>query len=290
MDASRSGHVPLSSRFEAHPLRCLMGQPCHAVTMAGQTGSGQVGEVAHGREGLVNGRAGEHQRVTRLAREYDVPQGLLTVGHQLVGMGAELLRDVGIMSPAGARPDNVDGVLLTTDPPLDRRIPRDSHDAQRKGDGIALQAKKAALAVPTLGELPEQAVDRCGKTEALAQHLGDLAHRGHVCGMAAHRPRQRPGDLERPREPAGLRVGDRANDPTNDLARAAVDRGVEVLQHRAPREQLGRDLSVGGAADVVEQAAVEGLRGNLVVDAKAAGEPGGDDRALQAVLKRQSHR
>ena len=182
MDASRSGHVPLSSRFEAHPLRCLMGQPCHAVTMAGQTGSGQVGEVAHGREGLVNGWAGEHQRVTRLAREYDVPQELLTVGHQLVGMGAELLRDVGIMSPAGALPDNLDGVLLTTDPPLASTHPaRQPRCAAQEGDGIALQAKKAALAVPTLGELPEQAVDRRGKTEALAQHLGDLAHRGRRC-------------------------------------------------------------------------------------------------------------
>lgn len=53
-------------------------------------------------------------------------------------------------------------------------------------------------------------------------------------------------------------------------------------------EQPCRDLGVGGAADVRQEAAVERLGGCGDVDAEAVGQAHGDDGAVEAVLEREA--
>jgi hypothetical protein len=62
-----------------------------------------------------------------------------------------------------------------------------------------------------------------------------------------------------------------------------------VRQESAVFEQLGRDLGIGCAADVEEQACVIDLRSRLIVDPQPLAQAHRDKRALQAVLKGQSH-
>ena len=161
--------------------------------MAGQARCRKVREVAHGRERLVYGRAAKSQRVARLAREDSVPEGLLVAGHQLVGVGAELLGDLG-SCPAPARLRITSAAYSR--PPTHFCIDTSrATETMRSASGIASPFRPfgSALAVPALGELAERAVDRRWKPDALSEHLGDLAHRGHVCGMSVHCPGQRAG-------------------------------------------------------------------------------------------------
>jgi hypothetical protein len=58
--------------------------------------------------------------------------------------------------------------------------------------------------------------------------------------------------------------------------------------HRAA-EHLRRDVRLGRAAGVREQARVVGLRGGLAIDAQPVGYPHRDQRRLQAVLEREAH-
>ena len=88
------------------------------------------------------------------------------------------------------------------------------------------------------------------------------------------------------RRPAG--IGQRPQQPREDLSRRPVHERVEVGRQRTA-EDLRGDVDLGRAAGVREQAGVVGLGCCPSVDAEPVGEAHRDHRRLQPVLERKCH-
>jgi hypothetical protein len=73
------------------------------------------------------------------------------------------------------------------------------HDSKAERDVGTSEQAGFTLAVPALGEMEKQVADRPRKTEAIRQHLGHLAQRGHVRSMHAHGAGQANGGARDPR-------------------------------------------------------------------------------------------
>ena len=101
-----------------------------------------------------------------------------------------------------------------------------------------------------------------------------------------------------PREPArglkgthgrrALRLGQRADEPGQDLSLGPVQDGVEMGGERGPEELRG-DVGVSGAARMGKQAGVIRLRRRRRVDPEPVSEPARDQRGVQPVLEREPH-
>ena len=162
--------------------------------------------------------------------------------------------------------------------------------AIRTASGISSPRARpsGALAVPALGEVGEQPLDRRRQPEPVGQHLATSHERRDVPPVTPDRARQLAGDLRRARRRRS-RPAARARAGCRARTRAAT------RTWPAPSASISADSSkrsaatsrVGGAADVEQQARVVGLRRGLGVDAEPLAQPHRHQRALEPVLERE---
>jgi hypothetical protein len=92
------------------------------------------------------------------------------------------------------------------------------HDPHRQRDLLAFRAAKWALAVPALGQVGEEALHRRRKANPLGEHLRHLTHRGEVRTLQPGQPRQPASDLKGANGACRGRLGQRVEEPGEDLA------------------------------------------------------------------------
>ena len=168
------------------------------------------------------------------------------------------------------------------------RVLRDVDDAHGERDLVVRRALERALAVPAFDDVREQARERWWQADALREHLGDLACGVQMWPQRAGRPRGPARDLEHGawgRAPGGRQSAKDAEQARR--LRAEHDR--EVMPGHAAAEDLGTELRISRATRMEEQARVVRLPARLLVDPEPSAEPGGEQRALQPMLERQSH-
>ena len=95
----------------------------------------------------------------------------------------------------------------------------------------------------------EEVLHRRGKANPLGEHLRHLTHRGEVRTLQPGQPRQPAGDLKGANRACPIRLGQRPEEPGEDLACGPVEDRVEMSGQRVA-EQLRRDVGVRGAARV----------------------------------------
>jgi hypothetical protein len=260
-----------------------------AGRVTGEIGRDQVREAPHCLECAFDRLPLQGQPGLRLAGEHLVPRRRLGIEREHVaGIVGEAGGDLRVEPASRVLADEAHGMLLAPEQALEGGVDGDVDDPHRQRDLFALRAAKRALAIPALGEVGEEAVHGRGKADPLGQHLRDLAHGGEVRTLLPGQPRQPARDLEGANGDCTTRLGQRAEEPAEDLASRPVEDGVEMGGQRVAKD-LGGDVGVGGAARMGEEAGIVGLRGRRLVNPEALGEPGRDQGAVQPVLEREAH-
>ena len=278
---------PRIGRLQPASHRRARRQLGHPGGVPGQPGRDEIGEVAHRRQGAIDPVLGEGERPAWLGRERGVPDGrALVVREDLPRPVGERGDDAGVECAPRPLADHAHGGVDPADHPVERRVAGDVHDPHGERDLLASEPVRLALAVPALGERPEQRLHRGRQAEAQREHLRHLAQRHEMALRLPRRERQAPRDLDRADRRRSVGLRQRAHEPAEELdPRAEHDRHVLAVQVAA--EDHRGVLGVRGAADVEEQARVVRVRRGLRVDAEALGEPHRDERALEPVLERQ---
>ena len=166
---------------------------------------------------------------------------------------------------------------------------RDLHHPHGQRDVVAPDPAREAPAVPALVQVREGLLDAEAEREPLGQHGADLAVAQGPVGQGFAHPRspsqhlagasQRPGvrvDVAQPgREEPGLRAEERGNHLAACRQLVAPDLGIEV--------RLGR------AADVLKQGDVVHVLERSVVQRQLCADADGDKGCSQPVLERLTH-
>ncbi len=137
------------------------------------------------------------------------------------------------------------------------------------------------MAVPTLGQVGEEARHGRRSADSICQHPRDLAGRAQGGTCFPGHPGEPASGMKSANERPASWIGQRPEQPREDLSRRPVHERVEAGGQRAA-EDLGRDVGLGRAAGVREQAGVVRLRGGPSVDAQLVGGAHRDHRRLQA--------
>ena len=249
----------------------------------------EIDEVAHRGQSALDRLPLEQQRRMRFAAERLLPHGGVRVEAEDVrGVAGEAGGHLRIERMPRALARKPHDAVVAPDHALERGVHREMHDPHRQRDRLALRPAERAVAVPAVGEVGEQAAHGGREPQALGEHARHLARGGEVRTLFPRHPRHPAGELQRARRRRAPGVGERAHEPGEDLAPGATEDGVEMGGERTA-EDLRGDVRLRGAAGVEEQARVVGLRGLVVADPEALREPHRDQRAVQAVLERESH-
>jgi hypothetical protein len=259
----------------------------HSRRMADEVVRGKIGEVAHRRESAVDRLTPKRHRRARLAGENVLPyRGAGFEGEDLRRVGREPPGYHWIEGAARSLTDDPRGEFVAAEHSLERAIAGHVSDSHRERDLTALRTTGHALAVPALGEVDEQRLDRGGETEPVAQHLPDLAEGGDKPLELPGCPRQLARNLNRAYGGRATRRGERSHDPDHRLRSRTESARTRVSRQRVlAAEELGGGLRPGRAAHVEEQAQVVRLRRRFRVDVQTVAEPHRKQRAVQTVLE-----
>ena len=228
--------------------------------VAGEVRRDEVGEVPHRRKRAIESLRLQHERRGRLQGEDLFPRrGALLEREDLRSLVHETGSHLRVEGVPGALAHEARGVLRAAEKTLEGGVCRDVDDPHRHGDLPALGPAQRALAVPALGEVGEQTRHGRGSADPIRQHPRDLAGRAQGGTRFASHPRKPAGGLKRANERRAARIGQRAEQPREDLSRRPVHERVEAGRQRAA-EDLRGDVGLGRAAGVREQAGVVGLR------------------------------
>ena len=165
---------------------------------------------------------GEGERPARLGRERGVPDGrALVVREDLPRPVGERGDDAGVERAPRPLADDAHGGVDPADHPVERRVAGDVHDPHGERDLLASEPVRLALAVPALGERPEQRLHRGRQAEAHREHLRHLAQRHEMALRLPRRDGQAARDLGRADRRRPVRLRQRAHEPAEELGSAS---------------------------------------------------------------------
>ena len=155
----------VGGRETAPRARCAR-EARHSGRVAHEVRGGEVGEVAHRRECAVDRLAVQRQPRTRLARERLFPRRPISIEREdLRRFVREPRGDRRIERAACSLAHDTRGELVTAKHALEGGVSRHVSDPHRQRDLVVADETGFALAIPTLGEMREQRLNRRGQAE-----------------------------------------------------------------------------------------------------------------------------
>ena len=227
---------------------------------------------------------------TRFGGHHGVPRRTLVRpgehGGRVTGEDRDDRRVERVARPLG---EDVHGMLLPAEPPLEGRITGDVHDAQGQGQLSAAEPARFAPAVPALGDRGEQRRDVPARTHAGTEP------RPHLADGAEMLPVGRGGLRQASSHPSGLDgqcpgPGKGVHESRDGLRPRAEQHRVQVATEGALVEELRDHLGIGSAPDVEEQTPVVRAPRGRLVHTESVAEAHRDQRAVESVLERKAPR
>jgi hypothetical protein len=249
----------------------------------------EIAEVAHGTKGRVDRFAFQERVRPRFAGQRLVPRRSRVDGNESGRVISEGRDHVGIERVPRTTADHRCCTVGTTEHPLKGGVSGHVNNPHRQRYLIAPHTTWVTFAVPTLGDVCEQAAHRRMDAEPVGEHRGHLAKRSDLMLEDPGEPWKAAGELPGTRDRRAAWWRHRTEEagchfcPRREPARSGIRRERVV-----GAEQLRGDVGVCGAPDVEQLTRVVGLGCRRRINVQAIGQPHREQRAVQAVLQRHA--
>ena len=255
-----------------------------AGRVTGERRRDQVGEVAHRRERAVDRLARQHERRAGARRRATRPRWTRLVEREdLVRMVGEAGR-----APRGrtrGRRARATIRAACVAPPSTRWRAASVGDVRRSASAVGSARPSRGRSGPCPSQRSVRWASRPGTDGGAPTPPASIPATSHggadLPALLAGHPRQPAGDLGGAHRRGTLGLRQRPQQPSRTSRPDPYMTGLKCVVSEPPKIS-GRDVRIGGAAGVREQAGVVGLRRRRAIDAEPVGEPHRDQRRLRA--------